>query len=78
MVDAEQLCFLGLLGVLDEYACGALGGTRLRVTRLVIATPASLRDENLWIIRAVTGDSEGKCCWVLTPHRPIGIGTGAR
>ena len=27
-------------------------GTRLRITRLVIATPSALRDENLCIIRA--------------------------
>ena len=47
------LCFLGLLGVLHEYAGGALvGGTRLRVARLVIAVAAALRYENLCIIPA--------------------------
>jgi len=46
------LCFLGLLGVLHEYACGALGVPAWRVTRLVILAPAALRHENLCRIPA--------------------------
>jgi len=37
------LCFLGLLSVLHEYACGALGEPAFWVARLVIAAPAALR-----------------------------------
>ncbi len=44
------LCFLGLLGVLHEYAPA---GPCL--TRLVIAAPAALRHENLCIFPARKG-----------------------
>ncbi len=54
------LCFLGLLGVLHEYACGVRPAKRVPLARLVIAAPAALRYENLCIIPArligVAGD----------------------
>ncbi len=59
-----------LLGVLHEYTCGALWGTRSRVTRLVIAAPASLRHENLCIIPA----SQTKANFGFTRARKVGYG----
>jgi hypothetical protein len=41
-----MLYFVGFLGVLHEYACGALGG------RLLITAPAALRKDNRGIIPA--------------------------
>ncbi len=45
------LCFLGLLGVLHEYACGP-DPQAGALARLFIAAPAALRHENLCIVPA--------------------------
>ncbi len=45
------LCFLGLLGVLHEYACGARPAAGA-LAGLVIVAPAALRHENLCIVPA--------------------------